>query len=373
VSARVRTARGGAAGGLLRKIALSAATAALCLAFVEIAIRVLDLRVMGLHRGMQKLAALEVFHPERRILTGPASTHAIVLGHDTWFNSLGMRDVEPVVPNPPGRYRILVLGDSMVFGQGVAQDHMVAEVLRDRLGNANLDVVSAGIPGWRTIDQEQFLLEHLDRLAPDLVTLVYVENDNEPYDPFQREKKPPERTGEAIYRYLLVHSRAFEWAIYVYRSRIAGPAQGVLDEVDRWNALVAAQGPAFAPNDPGWIASRDALVRMQRVLAEKGARLVVFLYDLGTIASDAPIRDRLAEVAASDGIRIVETRPFFAGHPRETLVNSLDDPHPNKLGHELLGAGMARTLVELGYLERSQLRDPGGLAAKGSPAQRGAP
>jgi lysophospholipase L1-like esterase len=372
LSARVSAAPAVGSGGLIRKLALSAATVALCLVAVEVAIRILDLRVMGLHRGMQKLAALEVFHPERRILTGPASTHAIVLGHDTWFNSLGMRDVEPAVPKPPGRFRILVLGDSMVFGQGVAQEHMVAEVLRKRIGDANVDVVSAGIPGWRTIDEEQFLLEHIDHLAPDLVTLVYVENDNEPYDPFQRERKPPETAGEAIYRYLLVHSRAFEWAVYVYRSRVAGPAQGVLDEVARWNALVAAQGPPFAPNDPGWIASRDALVRMQRVLGERGARLVVFLYDLGSIPAEAPIRQRLAEVAAMGGIRIVDTRPFFAGHPRETLVNSPDDPHPNELGHELLGSGMARTLVESGYLSRSQPRDSGMLPA-GTPAQRGAP
>jgi lysophospholipase L1-like esterase len=350
----------GTAGSLLRKLALAATTAIVCLAVVELAIRVLDLRVMGLHRGMQKLAAMQVYHPERKILTGPANTNAIVLGHDTHFNSLGMRDDEPVLPKPPGRFRILLLGDSVVFGQGVEQDHMVAEVLRRELGGARVDVVSAGIPGWRTIDQEQFLLEHIDRIAPDLVLILYVENDNEPYDPFQAELKPPERLGEAIYRELLVHSRAFEWAMYVYRSRIAGPAQSVLDEAARWSKVVEAQGPPFAPTDPGWIASRDALVRIDRLLRERGARLAVFLYDLGTIPLDAPIRDRLEEVAQSDGLRIFETRAFFSGHSLRDLVNSADDPHPNGLGHELLGRGVARTLVENRYVAGSRPVDPPG-------------
>ncbi|MBI5503775.1 MAG: hypothetical protein HY899_03165 [Deltaproteobacteria bacterium] len=338
---------------MLRKLALALAAAALSLLAVELAVRVLDLRISSLHRGLLKLAALEVLDTQRNLLTASPGVDTLLFGHETHFNSLGVRDREPELPKPRGRFRIMLLGDSMVFGQGVAERDTVGEVLRTRLAGPRVDVVSAGIPGWNTLSEEQFLDKTAKLIEPDLVVLLYVENDNEPNDPFVRARQDPHGLGDALYRALLVRSRTFEWAAYVYRSRIAGADPAVGQQAARWGDLVAAQGPSFAPHDPGWIASSGALTRMAQALAQRRARLVVFLFDLGTIAPTAQIHARLAEFERSSGVAVFETRSFFGGRVPAALMNApLVDPHPNAIGHQLLGEGIARTLQERGLLPR---------------------
>lgn len=336
---------------MTRKLALAFFALALSLLAVELAVRWIDLPIASLHRGLLKLSEIEVLHPERNLLTGPASYDTALFGHHVHFNSLGMRDVEPESPKPDGIFRILVLGDSMVFGQGVAGEDMVGSRLRAMLPSNRVDVVSAGIPGWNTLEQEQFFLEYGERIAPDLVALVYVANDNEPIDPFQRARHPARSLSESIYRGLLLGSRAFEWAAYVWRSRIAGPDAGSVEDASKWQELVAAQGEPFSDEDEGWQASRAALLRLRDAMRARGGDLVVFVFDLGTIDEDAPMYRRLAELTRSDALRVVPTRPFFEGHdPESLMVAPGTDPHPNAEGHRLLAEGIAGALMDLQLL-----------------------
>ncbi len=98
------------------------------------------------------------------------------------INSLGLRGAEVRVPKPPGSLRVLVSGDSFVFGVGVDEEHLfttrLAERLRDLTGE-DVDVVNMGVTGYST-DQEYLLLKRLGRrLEPDLVLLVVCDNDFE--------------------------------------------------------------------------------------------------------------------------------------------------------------------------------------------------
>jgi lysophospholipase L1-like esterase len=97
------------------------------------------------------------------------------------INSLGLRGAE-VRAKPPGSLRVLVCGDSFVFGVGVDEEHVfttrLAAGLRELTG-ADVDVVNMGVSGYST-DQEYLLLKRLGRrLEPDLVLLVVCDNDFE--------------------------------------------------------------------------------------------------------------------------------------------------------------------------------------------------
>jgi hypothetical protein len=73
-------------------------------------------------------------------------------------NSHGMRDEEYPLPKPAGLTRIVLLGDSFVFGMGVAEEQRTAscleEILRAHLsGNGNaeepiIECLSLGVPSW---------------------------------------------------------------------------------------------------------------------------------------------------------------------------------------------------------------------------------
>jgi hypothetical protein len=91
------------------------------------------------------------------------------------INSKGLRDKEHECQRQRKKKRILVLGDSMVWGWGVeAQDRFT-----DRLEASipDVEVVNAGVPGYST-DQELIWLEREGlKYRPDLVILVLYFND----------------------------------------------------------------------------------------------------------------------------------------------------------------------------------------------------
>jgi len=92
------------------------------------------------------------------------------------FNSAGFRDVEHVVEKRPGVSRILVLGDSVTEGTGVASDSVFSRRLQAGLG-AKFEVITIAAAGLNT-PQEIHLLEQTGlSYQPDLVVLNFILND----------------------------------------------------------------------------------------------------------------------------------------------------------------------------------------------------
>jgi hypothetical protein len=87
--------------------------------------------------------------------------------HTATHNSMGLRDAEI---SGDGRPRILVLGDSFVWGFGVDVDDRFTNRLQAEL--ANYRIVNAGVSGYGT-DQEYLLMKRLwGRIQPAFVILV---------------------------------------------------------------------------------------------------------------------------------------------------------------------------------------------------------
>ncbi len=94
---------------------------------------------------------------------------------DLATNALGFRDVDHG-NKVPGVTRVVVLGDSFVFGSGVRQDEPVTRPLADLLG-PSFEVINLGVPGYGT-DQALLTLRRWGaRLSPDLVLVGFFWND----------------------------------------------------------------------------------------------------------------------------------------------------------------------------------------------------
>lgn len=99
------------------------------------------------------------------------------------LNSRGFRDTEIPYDKSPGVYRILVLGDSFVWGWGVRDSQRLTAVLAERLVDRRrrVEVINLGMAGYGT-DQEYLLLQQEGlKYHPDLVVLAYT-TDNDVYD-----------------------------------------------------------------------------------------------------------------------------------------------------------------------------------------------
>lgn len=95
-------------------------------------------------------------------------------------NSLGLRGTE-IAEKQPGSTRILLVGDSVIFGWKLKDQDRIASVLQRfcdaRLPDAKLEFLTVALPAWNVLDEQLFLERHIDRLAPDFVIWSLIRND----------------------------------------------------------------------------------------------------------------------------------------------------------------------------------------------------
>lgn len=98
------------------------------------------------------------------------------------INSRGLRDREFETPKGPGVFRILVLGDSFTYGSGAEAGTTYPRLLEDLLNRDRIktrfEVINAGVSGYGTFHEKDFLVREGVGYAPDLLILqFYPDND----------------------------------------------------------------------------------------------------------------------------------------------------------------------------------------------------
>ena len=95
---------------------------------------------------------------------------------DVRINQLGLRGQEVVIPRPAETFRILVLGDDVVFGTGVTEDDCLTtrlQSLLNRQSSVSIEVINGGVPGYCPL-LSWLQYEHLlTAVRPDLVILHF--------------------------------------------------------------------------------------------------------------------------------------------------------------------------------------------------------
>jgi hypothetical protein len=98
-------------------------------------------------------------------------------------NALGMRERPIAVPKPPDVVRVVLLGDSFVFGLNVPADRRLGSELERLLvqggvpGGQRFECLHLAVNSWNIHAECAFLRRQLERLEPDLVVQVSVAND----------------------------------------------------------------------------------------------------------------------------------------------------------------------------------------------------
>ncbi len=96
-------------------------------------------------------------------------------------NRLGYRGAEVAVPKPSGVFRIVIVGDSTVYGLGVRTDETLSaqleRVLRDEYGYERVEVVNAGVSGYNSWNSVVNLAFRVPELEPDLIIAYHTITD----------------------------------------------------------------------------------------------------------------------------------------------------------------------------------------------------
>ena len=95
-------------------------------------------------------------------------------------NSLGFMDAEPIIPKPPGTFRVLLVGDSIVEALQVPLAQKTQTLLnaafRKAMPDRNVDVHAVSRSGQGQGSQLG-LYNAYRQINPDLVILLFVQND----------------------------------------------------------------------------------------------------------------------------------------------------------------------------------------------------
>ncbi len=96
------------------------------------------------------------------------------------INSIGLRG-EEIRPKEKSATRILLLGDSLLFGWKLREENTIASVMNsyisEQLPDEKIEVVTAAIPSWNVLSEASFLEHHINILQPDLIVWGLARND----------------------------------------------------------------------------------------------------------------------------------------------------------------------------------------------------
>jgi hypothetical protein len=309
------------------------------------------------------------------------------------INALGFRDgLDETAPPWPGDVSILVLGDSLAFGTGVAAEETFHELL-ERNGRATITtlqfhVYGAGVPGMGQVDEWRRLAELAPMTRPDVVIVAMYEG-NDLEDNLREAARLPQPAAappapdpavplrEAmLLRYLrgvrrlgfwLGSSSAFQYLLpTVERLRVrlgldplSVPSNSILDQ-----SLRTGTPPLI---EQALAATREAYRALALRCRELGADLIVLLIPAAIQAEPARFQDflrlhdeasrgsysrtelhrHLIDMLAGLGIRVVDPLPALTAEAEAGRPCYHREGHWNARGHALAADLLVPVLAEI--------------------------
>ena len=267
-------------------------------------------------------------------------------------NSHGQRDRQRTLRKPDGVRRVLLLGDSVVEGYGLPESETMARRLEELYADGSTEVLNFGVSAYCTRAEIELLEVKGLRFEPDVVILVFVEND---FYNFNREAFPLEGTlaRPAIVKAMFRKSHLFRLASV----RLNLFHFGTEADPIRWNQdAIGDNNVAEGLRRFRELADRhgfEPVVAIWPRFLDDGIEDVCFLPQ-GRANDDSPLLV-VEHLAAMSGIPSVRLSEYFRRHMAKAtdavnprLHYSLgDELHPSDEGCQVAAMAMKQILADL--------------------------
>lgn len=216
-------------------------------------------------------------------------------------NSLGLRNRE-IVDKDNNVFRMMFLGDSLVWTSETSSGKLYTEVLEDNLnrdlgGEGAIEVINAGIPGYTTYQEMEFLNVYGLDMKPDMVVLGFVFNDVY-YKYLHRPTKEKifspdpelhlnrfntqELPGSIFGKSYLAHAVAYAFQ-RLYNKSTSSPYYSFEHREDFY----------LAWKEYGWRNTEMLIEKMQKKLSDRGVPLLMAIFPVSDQVDDEYLaRDR---------------------------------------------------------------------------------
>ena len=278
-------------------------------------------------------------------------------------NSLGLRNRE-VGPKKAGTSRILFLGDSLIWSGETSSGELYTQVLEHRLNARStrragaVEVLNAGIPGYTTYQEFEFLKLYGLDMDPDLVILGFVFNDV--YYKYLHRPNSQKFLGREPAAHLYhFNPDSFPGNLFA-RSHLAHQLVSFGEFV--WKHIVGRpvfsferRGDFYLAWKPyGWGRVRDLIGEMHSVLRKRGVSLVVLVFPTSEQLSDSYRKldetyvlypqNKIREICDDYGIPILDLTETLYRKGGTTLFK--DYLHLNEKGNDVVTDLLENYLVE---------------------------
>jgi lysophospholipase L1-like esterase len=248
------------------------------------------------------------------------------MGVDFATNSKGLRDREFSYTRTPARLRILMLGDSLTVGWGVAVKNTFAKHIERMYADRGVDaeVINTGVGNYNTIQEVEFFVTEGHKYQPDIVVLNFFVNDAEPVP----SDRPPSVLARTCYSCIFVLGRV---------DTLSRRLSGRRDWADYYLSL-------YGDGDTkGWVDAKSSMARLAEFCRATGTRLLIAslpeLHDVQNYRFQR-ITDLVKAAAFENGVEFVDLLPYLKNRASADLWVTPPDPHPNALAHALIAQGI---------------------------------
>ncbi len=288
-------------------------------------------------------------------------------------DNFGLRNRQELEPTGSSR-RVLFLGDSFVYGQGVSNDFTFATLTQDLLNHRSAHawtIINGGVNGTGTIAQQRLLTRIMQRTHVDAVVLFYFVY-NDPYDTVREhaqlhgdndlskrlkaEYVPPSPTGRiktwlkghvALNRFLIVRLatvgtlRAFPSAFFDQCDPTKLKSFEPIDALTR-----TALSEMRASLNGAGVDFSVVLVHRREVLTSQLFADFARAYNLDPTRYDRwlPAKRIIENVFRPVGVDFFDLRGALERHDPRDLYFAFDG-HFNERGHRLVAEEMVKWVV----------------------------
>lgn len=296
--------------------------------------------------GVARLAHLIRPHVERRIVYELIPNLSVnFMGAPVTINADGFRGPAYGPARGSNTVRIVGLGDSVMFGWGVADGRCFLRLLEARLNAAHpgttFEVINTAVPGYNTVMQVETLAAKGLGYEPDIVVIDFVGNDLALPNIIARSTNhwDPSR----LYLLGALRSRAGGEKAQ-YRPFEPAPRQGMYQ-------------PEAVPAEYADMVGIAAFRKAMRELVDLGRE-----HEFDVVVSTHLDSELLRETCRELELPLVELLPRLQRHMQAHGIEELSgseltlsdtDPHPSALAHEFQAEELERLLTDEGILERA--------------------
>jgi lysophospholipase L1-like esterase len=252
------------------------------------------------------------------------------------WNEEGFRLAKPLPPKRDDTYRVMVVGDSFVFGLGIAEDSRFSNLVEQRLSAAfRIDVINMGHNGYRSEDVLAVIRKFLPILRPNLVLYGVCLCAFLSGEPPQYPTHPFPLPG-AFKNWMIAHTHigALSNDLYDATLRRFHLRRDFYDDI---LADFAGYQRRFASD----------VAQMNEVVQAAGLPPL-----LAMVIDQFPVYQgrgyRIARIAEEDfikaGAEIIPSEPFYRAHSGRNLSVSRWEGHPNEEANRIWAEMIAQAL-----------------------------